>query len=163
MRHSEPGKRLMTLPGISTVLAYTIVAEIGRIERFASSRALLRYSLLAPMANDTGEDRDGKPLGRRIGHAGRTTLQWAWIEAAHGASRKDKYFREIFERRTNGGKEDRGRGYITVANHLCKIGYAMWKHETNYQEKPPARPGSEKAKERKVKRRTSSRPGTGQP
>jgi transposase len=144
MRRSEPGRRLMTLPGVSSVLAYTIVAEIGRIERFADSRCLLRYSLLAPEADDSGEDRPGKPIGRRIGHAGRATLQWAWITAAHGAARKDPMFRAVFNRRTDNGKQDRGRGYITVANRMCRIGYAMWKNRTDYQEVAPPRPGSKK-------------------
>jgi transposase len=144
LKRLPAGQRLMTIPGISTVLAYTITAEIGRIERFPKSRCLLRYSLLAPEADDSGEPREGKPIGRRIGHAGRTTLQWAWIEAAHGAVRKDKLFRAIFDRRTDNGQKDRGRGYITVANHLCRIGYAMWKNQTDYQEVPPARPGSVK-------------------
>ena len=150
-------QRLMTLPGVSTVLAYTIVSEIGCMERFANSRRLLRYSLLAPKADDSGEEREGKPIGRRIGHAGRKTLQWAWIEAAHGAVRKDPNLRAIFNRCTNDGKDDRGRGYITVANHMCRIGYAMWKKGTEYQEVVPRRPGSQEQKDEQ------SRPGTGQP
>jgi transposase len=157
VQRDPAAQRLMTLPGVSTVLAYTIVSEIGRIERFANSRRLLRYSLLAPQADDSGDEREGKPIGRRIGHAGRKTLQWAWIEAAHGAVRKDPNLREIFNRRTNDGKDDRGRGYITVANRMCRIGYAMWKKGTEYQEVVPERPGS---KEQKVEH---SRPGTGQP
>jgi transposase len=147
MQRSPIGQRLMTLPGVSTILGYTLVAEIGRIERFASSRCLLQYSLLAPQANDSGEERDGKPIGRRLGHAGRTTLQWAFIQAAHSAVRRDKFFRDIFNRRTHGGKQDRGRGYITVANRMCRIAYAMWKNQTDYQEVPPPRPGSGKYKE----------------
>ncbi|MGA2584993.1 MAG: transposase [Tepidisphaeraceae bacterium] len=147
IRRSEIGQRLITLPGVSTVLAYTLVAEIGRIERFASSRCLLQYSLLAPQANDSGEERDGKPIGRHIGHAGRTTLQWAFIQAAHSAVRRDAFLRELFNRRTNGGKQDRGRGYITVANRMCRIVYAMWKNQQDYQEVPPPRPGSKKYQE----------------
>ena len=147
IRRSEIGQRLITLPGVSTVLAYTLVAEIGRIERFASSRCLLQYSLLAPQANDSGEERDGKPIGRHIGHAGRTTLQWAFIQAAHSAVRRDAFLRELFNRRTNGGKQDRGRGYITVANRMCRIAYAMWKNQQDYQEVPPPRPGSKKYQE----------------
>jgi len=157
MRRSEVGRRLMTLPGVSSVLAYTIMAEIGCIERFATSRRLLRYSLLAPQADDSGEERPGKPIGRKIGHAGRTTLQWAWIEAAHGAVRKDAGLRDVFNRRTNHGKEDRNRGYITVANHLCRIAYAMWKKQTDYQAVPPRRNGNRRD------RGNLSRPGTGQP
>ena len=147
MRRSETGRRLMTLPGVSTILGYTIATEIGRIERFATARCLLRYSLLAPKADDSGEEREGKPIGRRIGHAGRTTLQWAWIEAAHGAIRKDKTLLDIFNRRTSNGKQDRGRGYIVVANRLCRIAYSMWKKEVDYQEVPPPRPGSRMHKE----------------
>ncbi len=157
VQQSEPARRLTTLPGISTVLAYTILAEIGRIERFRDARHLISYSLLAPRADDSGEERQGKPIGRKIGHAGRTTLQWAWIEAAHGAVRKDDRMRAIFNRRTDSGKKDRGRGYITVANQMCKIGYSMWKNGTNYQEAPPTRPGS------RSNDADSSRPGTGQP
>ena len=137
----------MTLPGVSTILGYTIATEIGRIERFATARCLVRYSLLAPKADDSGEEREGKPIGRRIGHAGRTTLQWAWIEAAHGAIRKDKTLLDIFNRRTSNGKQDRGRGYIVVANRLCRIAYSMWKKEVDYQEVPPPRPGSRMHKE----------------
>lgn len=148
LQRSAAGQRLMTLPGVSTILAYTIVAEIGRIERFSDARSLLRYSLLAPEADDSGEERMGKPIGRRIGHAGRTTLQWAWIEAAHGAVRRDKTLRAIFDRRTDNGRQDRGRGYIKVANRLCRIGYAMWKNQSDYQEEPPPRPGSQKSSER---------------
>ncbi|MGD0464033.1 MAG: IS110 family transposase [Tepidisphaeraceae bacterium] len=147
MQRSDTGQRLTTLPGVSTVLGYTLLAEIGRIERFASCRSLLQYSLLAPQANDSGEERDGKPIGRRIGHAGRTTLQWAFIQAAHSAVRKDKFFRDLFNRRTHGGKQDRGRGYITVANRMCRIAYALWKRQQDYQEVPPPRPGSHRHQE----------------
>jgi transposase len=156
VRRSDMGRRLITLPGVSTILAYTIAAEIGRIDRFPVSRCLLRYSLLGPCADDSGEERSGKPIGRRLGHAGRKTLQWAWIEAAHGAVRKDKGLRENFNRRTDNGRKDRGRGYIKVANRMCRIAYSMMKKGADYQEDSPPRPGSRRSKE------ASSRPGTGQ-
>ena len=62
----------------------------------------------------------GKPIGRRLGHDGRTTLQWAWIEAARAAVRRDARLRGIFNRRTQNGKQDRNRGYIAVANRMCR-------------------------------------------
>jgi transposase len=165
LKRSPDGQRLMSLPGISTVLAYTIIAEIGKIERFRKSRSLARYSLLAPQAHDSGDQREGKPIGRKIGHAGRHTLQWAWIEAARGAVRKDASFRAIFNRRTDSGKKDRNRGYITVANVMCKIAHAMLSKQTDYQEVAPSRPGS-RTNHRggpSPHRTDSSRPGTGQP
>ncbi len=137
------GQRLMTLPGIGQILAYTIVAEVGRIERFADGRHLAAYSLLAPRANDSARENEAEaPKGRHVGHAGRRTLKWAWIEASHGAVRRGGRFREIYDRRTNGGTRDRNRGYIAVAHELCRVAYAMWSKETDYREDRPARPGA---------------------
>jgi transposase len=141
IRRSPEVKRLTSLPGVSTVLAFTIAAEIGRLDRFKTGRHLARYSLLAPLSDDSGEERDGPPIGRHVGKAGRRTLKWAWIEAAHNAVRKSPRMKKVFDRYTDNGKYNRGRGYIVVAHQLCLIGYAMWKHQTPYQETPPPRPG----------------------
>jgi transposase len=167
-----PGmRRLMTLPGVSWVLAYTIVAEVGRIERFRSGKHLASYSLVAPRADDTGDRDEEKagdgdsPKGRHVGFAGRRALKWAWIEAAHNAVRSGGRFREIFDRRTNGGKRDRNRGYIAVGHDLCLRGFVVWRKDLDYTESPPPRPGSPRnddARHRRQKRRVS-RPGTGQP
>jgi len=68
VRKDPAARRLMTLPGVSTILGYTILAEIGRIERFADGRHLSSYSLLAPMADDSGDDHpDQAPIGRHVG------------------------------------------------------------------------------------------------
>jgi transposase len=150
------GARLMTLPGVGLILAYTLLAEIGRIERFGSAKELASYSLLVPKANDSGEEDPEHPKGRHIGHAGRRTLKWAWIEAAHGAVRSGGRFREIYDRRTNGGQRDRNRGYIVVAHELCRIGYVLMEKGMDYREDRPARAGQGSSKK-------DSRPGTGQP
>jgi transposase len=138
---SPAARRLRTLPGIAWILAYTIVAEVGRIERFRSAKHLASYSLLVPRSYDSGDDDDGDPKGRHVGHAGRRTLQWAWIEAAHGAVRSGGRFRAIFDRVTDGGKRNRNRGYIAVAHELCRIAYVLWKKDVDYSERPPQRPG----------------------
>lgn len=151
------GERLRTLPGISYILAYTILAEVGSLDRFPNAKHLCAYSLLVPRAHDSGdEDEADPPIGRHVGHAGRRTLKWAWIEAAHGAVRGSGRFRDIFDRRTNNGKRDRNRGYIAVAHELCRIAYVILNKEVSYTDDPPARPG------RRSTSRTS-RPGTGQP
>ncbi len=161
------GERLRTLPGIDYILGYTILAEVGRIERFRSAKNMASYSLLAPRAYDSGEDDGEAPKGRHVGHAGRRTLKWAWIEAAHGAVRQGGRFREIFDRRTNGGTRDRNRGYIAVGHELCRTAYVLWKKEVDYQETPPPRPGHGKPhRSRRCATKVTSgpsRPGTGQP
>ena len=97
------------LPGVGPVLAHTILAEVGDFRRFRSAKYLASYSLLAPRALDSGEDDQEAPKGRHVGHIGRRTLKWAWIEAAHGAVRRGGRFREVFDRYTEGGKPVHGR------------------------------------------------------
>ena len=156
IQRSPAGERLRTIPGIGWVLAYTILAEVGQIDRFRGPRQLASYSLLAPRAYDSGNDEpNDTPRGRHVGHVGRRTLKWAWIEAAHSAVRHGGQFREIFDRRTNQGRRDRCRGLIAVAHQLCKLGFVVWKKGVGYQETPPPRPGSAREVE-------WSCPGTGQ-
>jgi transposase len=52
---------LMSAPGIGWVLAFTIAAEIGEIERFASPEKLAGYTGLCPRVNQSG---DNDPAGR---------------------------------------------------------------------------------------------------
>jgi transposase len=157
VRRSPAGELLRTIPGLGFILSYTILAEVGHIDRFLTSRHLASYSLLAPRANESGrEEHDDAPQGRHVGHIGRRTLKWAWIEAAHSAVRHGGRFREIFDRRTNNGRRDRSRGYIAVAHELCRLAHVVWKKGAAYREDPPPRPGS-------IKRCQSSCPGTGQP
>ncbi len=182
---SEEGERWRSLPGVSWVLAYTILAETGPSQRFANHRKFASYALLAPRDNDSGEEGGETPKGRRVGHMGRLTLKWAFIEAARGAVRKSEHFRAIFNRRTDGGKRDRGRGYITVAHELSRVGLSCCHYERDYSEQRPARPGSQderearwagkrqetqmRLKEKEIGRKNGSelrqvsRPGTGGP
>ncbi len=152
------GRHLQTLPGVGQILAYTILAEIGRIDRFASARHLVSYSLLAPRADETGQEFGSEdcPKGRHIGHVGRRTLKWAWIEAAHGAVRKSPRYQAIFDRITHGGRKDRNRGYIAAAHELCRTGYVLLEKDTDYREDRPPRPGARSPAQ-------ASRPGMGQP
>ena len=141
MPGSPAARRWDTLPGIGRILAYTIQAEVGVIGRFANGKKLASYSLLAPMADESGEETDDTPVGRHVGHIGRHVLKWAFVEAAHSAVRKSPRLKAVFDRRTDGGKRDKNRGYIAVARQLCHIGYACQKKGVDYVEHLPPRPG----------------------
>ena len=141
VRKDTGGELWRSLPGVSWVLAYTIMAEVGHLSRFKGGRKLSAYSLLVPLADDSGdEDPQAKPIGRHVGHIGRRTLKWAFIGAARGAVRKSAYFRAIYDRRTDGGKRDKGRGYIMVARELCRVGYSCVKNGRRFNEQRPAPP-----------------------
>jgi transposase len=169
MGTTADAKRLQGLPGVGPILAHTILAEVGDFGRFRNAKRLASYSLLAPRAFDSGEETDEVPKGRHVGHIGRRTLKWAWVEAAHVAVRGGGRFREVFDRYTDGGKRNRNRGYIFVGHELCRTAYAIIKKETEYRDDPPPRPGSSKrsaaCRKRDVQKKVSlqnSRPGTGQ-
>src|SRR5688572_15471496 len=68
---------LMSAPGIGWVLAFTIAAEIGQIERFASPAKLTGYTGLCPKVSQSGESDRRGPLSKH----GPTYLRWALIEA----------------------------------------------------------------------------------
>lgn len=67
---------LMTLPGISWVLAYTIAAEIGDTARFATPTKLVGYSGLCPQVYQSGESDHRGSLREN----GPKYLCWALIE-----------------------------------------------------------------------------------
>jgi transposase len=69
---------LLTVPGISWVLAYTIAAEIGDISRFASPRKLAGDSGLSPRVYQSGQRDLRGPLAKQ----GPRYLRWTLVEAA---------------------------------------------------------------------------------
>lgn len=72
---------LKTIPGVGDILAYTIAAEIGDINRFDSPKKLVGYTGLTPRVHQSGDSDWRGPLTRN----GPKYLRWALIEAAvHG-------------------------------------------------------------------------------
>ncbi len=84
---------LTTVPGIAWVLGYTIAAELGEIERFASPRKLASYTGLCPRVYQSGDSDRRGPLSKH----GPKYLRWALIEAAVNAC-KHPLYRERYQR-----------------------------------------------------------------
>ena len=78
---------LLTVPGISWVLAYTIAAELGDINRFPTPRKLAGYSGLCPRVYQSGERDLRGPLSKQ----GPRYLRWALVEAATHACTHHAY------------------------------------------------------------------------
>jgi transposase len=138
----ESARLWKSLPGVGVVLAHTIDAETGEAGRFSGVRCFCKYALLAPLADDSGDEDSRTPKGRHIGQQGRRTLKWALIEAAHGAVRKDELFKAQFNRITQNGTFKCNHGYIAVARKLACVGLGCVKSGRPYSVVPPARPGS---------------------
>jgi transposase len=111
---------LTTVPGIAWVLGFTIAAELGEIERFASPKKLTGYTGLCPRVEQSGE-RDWRG---RLKKNGPRYLRWALIEAAQHAGRSPHY-RDLYQRTRQRHGKQRGAkvAAIVVAR---KLAGAIW-------------------------------------
>jgi len=123
---------LLTVPGISWVLAYTIAAEIGEIERFASPRKLAGYSGLCPRVYQSGERDLRGPLSKQ----GPRYLRWALVEAATHACTHPTYRDRYQHTKTRIGKQRGAKvAQVDLARRLSE---AIWHMLTRAQPFAPA-------------------------
>jgi transposase len=111
---------LLTAPGIGWVLALTIAAEIGDINRFASPNKLCGYTGRCPRVHQSGEtDRRG-PLTKH----GPKDLRWAMLEATMHALQHPAY-RDRYQRNNQRLGKQRGAkvAQIEIARKLTD---AIW-------------------------------------
>ena len=106
---------LCTVPGISWVLAYTIAAELGDIERFASPRKLAGYSGLCPRVYQSGERDLRGPLSKQ----GPRYLRWALVEAATHACTHPAYRERYQHTKARIGKRAAPRSPRSTSPAAC--------------------------------------------
>jgi hypothetical protein len=85
---------LMQLTGVNYYTAFSILAAIGDVERFASPDQLTAYGGLVPRQHQSGAHN----FHGHITKAGNSLLRWLVIEAARSAIRWDPHWRKIYER-----------------------------------------------------------------
>jgi transposase len=118
---------LLTVPGIGWVLAFTIAAEIGEIDRFATPKKLVGYTGLCPKVNQSGDrDRRG-PLSKH----GPRYLRWALLEATMHALRHPAYSERYQRNKRRLGRQRGARvAQIDIARRLTE---AIWHMLTTNQ------------------------------
>ena len=117
------------------MLAHTIAAEIGEIERFASPKKLCGYSGLCPRVYQSGEKDHRGPLTRN----GPAYLRWALIEASVHACRHPAFSDHYARTKARLGRQRGARiARIEIARRLAE---AIWYMLTRSQPFAPAGPG----------------------
>jgi transposase len=125
---------LMTTPGIGWVLAYTIAAEIGDIDRFPSPKKLCGYTGLCPRVDQSG-DRDWRGS---LAKNGPKYLRWALVEAAIHAACHPAYQDHYQRTKARLGKQ---RGPKVARVEIArKLTEAIWHMLTTQQPFAPAGP-----------------------
>jgi transposase len=122
---------LMSAPGIGWVLAFTIAAEIGQIERFPTPRKLTGYTGLCPKVSQSGESDRRGPLSKH----GPTYLRWALIEATMHALKHPAYADRYQRTKRRLGKRRGAKvAQIDIARRLAQ---AIWHMLTRKEEFAP--------------------------
>jgi transposase len=131
--NADPNSQLLaTIPGVGYYTALTVMAFIGRIDRFKNSDALVCYSGLVSRIRQTGESVRMGPITK----AGPTNLRWVMAEAVqchlmHCKEKKTcnlcKFFHRINRRR---GKQ---KATIATAAKMLRIMYWMLKLNQPYR------------------------------
>lgn len=103
---------ITSIPGISTVLASTILGDIGDVSRFSTARQLIAFSGLYPRVYQSGQYN---ALNLSLSKRGSSVLRYALIQAASLIWRFDPTFRTYYER-----KRDVGKHYRVALCHIAK-------------------------------------------
>ena len=122
--------RLCTIPGVDTITAWTLLAELGSDMRvFPNSKKVASWAGLCPGDKESG----GKRLSGRT-RKGNRWLRRALCQAAWGASRKkDSFLNAFFQRhKANLGAQ---KAIIATAHRILVIAYCMLRDGTIYQER----------------------------
>ena len=114
----QPGCRaLMRHYGIGELTAVTILAELGDVRRFGSSRRAVRYAGLDITVSQSDQRRAPGHLSRQ----GPPALRWALYEAAQVARRPSSPDRDYYEQASErlGGN----RACLAIARKLLQRSY----------------------------------------
>ena len=111
---------LRSAPGIGWVLAFTIAAEIGEIERFSSPQKLTGYTGLCPRVVQSGDSDRRGPLSKH----GPRYLRWALLEATMHALKHPAYSARYQRNKRRLGRQRGAKvAQIDIARRLC---HAIW-------------------------------------
>ena len=144
-------RRLLTIPGIGLVVAASILAVVGEIDRFERPAKLVSYLGLDPRVRQSG---DRPPVRGHISRAGQAHARGLLCEAAHSAVRSPGPLAGFHAR----VKTRRGAGVAIVAT-ARKLAVLIW-HLLAKDEDCRFAPAARTAFKQRQLDRLAGRPGT---
>ncbi|WP_418791471.1 IS110 family transposase [Phosphitispora sp. TUW77] len=129
------GYQLDSMPGINTVMAASIIAEIGDIKRFASSSKLARFSGIAPLnfsSAGKGKDEKSKKQGNRVLHGIFYFLAVQQTQVSKTKKQpRNPYLYQYYHGKLAEGKT-KGQAIVALMRKLVDIIYSIMKNKTVY-------------------------------
>jgi len=122
----EEAKRLMTIPGVDYLTAFTLMAVIGDITRFKSPKKLVSYFGLFPSVYQSGKSA----TTGRITKSGSIYARYALVQSSKQVARMDGPLQAFFDRLAK--KKQKNKATIAVASKLTRIVWKMLTKKEDY-------------------------------
>ncbi len=120
--------KLLTVPGIGTILGLTIMLEVGHIDRFPTVGDYSSYCRCVRSIRTS----NGKITGYGNRKSGNKYLSWAYLEAAHYAKRHHDTVRRYYERKL--ARTNKIVAIKTVSHKLARASYYVMRDGVHYDE-----------------------------
>jgi transposase len=129
----EDVRRLMTIPGIDVVTASTLVAAIGDVRRFPTSRHLVGYLGLHPTIRQSG---NGPARHGRLSKEGSAAARHVLVEAAWAAAKAPGPLRAFAQR--TAARRGRHVATVAVARKLAVLAWHLLTRAEDYAFQRPS-------------------------
>ena len=121
-------RQLLTIPGIGSILAMTIMLEVGDIKRFPKVGNFASYCRCVPSKRLS----DGKSKGYGNRKNGNRYLSWALTEAAQLGRRYNEPFRRYYNRKV--AQANTSLATKAPGNKLARICYYIMRDQVPFRE-----------------------------
>jgi transposase len=128
VKQDATAERLQTVPGIGPFGALLLLAEIGRIDRFASSHQLTAYAGLVPSTRSSGD----KTTHGAVGNQGSPWLKWILIEIVQTLKLAPGPIGMQYQKLLR--SKGKAKATVAAARKLCCYLYWMLKEGWSYEE-----------------------------
>jgi transposase len=126
---SEPLRRLLTIPGVDRIIAWTILAEVGvDVSAFEDARHLASWAGLCPGNRESGGQRKSGRTRKANCYVKRAFCQAAWA-ASHT---KNTYLSAFYRRLCV--RKGAPKAVMALAHHIITIVYHLLARQEQYVE-----------------------------
>lgn len=126
-------KRLLSIPGVGLLGATAMVAFVGDVKRFATSRHFASYLGLTPREHSSGQVRRLGSISRR----GDAYLRCLLVHGARAVLNAAKKRKELDGLRAWALRTEQRCGHnkatVALANKLARIVWAVWRSDTPFE------------------------------
>jgi transposase len=119
---------LMTVNGIGTLTAFTIMSIIGAITRFPRPESLANYAGLVPRQRSSGTHSWSGPIAK----TGSKMLRWAVAEVVQNLVRHPGVFQKFYTRMCR--RKPRGVALVACGRKLLEIIWHMLSHNEPFRD-----------------------------